>query len=33
MPRYEVATHVSADEIVPVLDDSPGCDPNSANFL
>lgn len=33
MPRYEVATHVSAVEIVSVLDDSPGCDPNSANFL
>lgn len=28
-----VAAHVSADEVVPVLDDAPGCDADSANFL
>lgn len=31
--EIEPASYVSADEIVPVFNDSPGCDPDSANFL
>lgn len=31
--QVRVVSYVSADEIVPVLNDSPGCDPDSANFL
>lgn len=26
-------SYVSANEIIPVFNDSPGCDPDSANFL
>lgn len=31
--QWKVLAHVSADEVVPVLDNPPWSDPDSANFL
>lgn len=33
MRSSKVFAYISADEIIPVFDDSPGSDPDSANFL